>query len=401
MIKLPFFQRQKDKFSVSLDIGTEAAKVLFFSLKEEREKGKVVNILGSSLHYFDSYGIFDGYHFDEKIIQRALDGAIREAFCGFQRVIGKEVKDWSKLSAIISLPANIIKSRIVFQSLKREKIKDVISRKEEGIIRQRVLESVRLEVSQVYGRESGILSKDIHFIALKVLEAKIDGYEVPALQGYDGKNLNFRILAIFLPADYLKTIKNITDSLGLKNAKITHSAQNLLHSSYLSKRSDGIFLDIGGSLTQIFLLNRGKLEQTEEFEMGGRAFSRALSDSLGLNMKSARILKEDYCKGVLSEQVRKRIREIFLRPSAEWFNNLRFKLSARKSFLASTFFLCGGGSLLPEIQEILERGNWKEAPIIAPPEVQFIYPKDLPDIIDKTNSLNSPKDISPILICFS
>jgi len=414
MIKLPFFQRKKDKCFVSLDIGTEAAKVLFFSLNEEKGKEKAVNILGSALHYFDSYGESDGCNFDEKIIQRTLAGAIKEASHDFQRVTGKEVKDRSELSAVISLPANIIKSRIVFQSQKREKIKDVIDRKEEEFIRQKVLASARLKVSQAFSRESGILPKDIHFATLKILEAKIDGYEVPVLQGYDGKNLNFRILAIFLPADYLKIIGNIANSLGLKNAKITHSAQSFLHfpyfeqsekqgsrrGSYLSKSADGIFLDIGGNLTQIFLLSQGKLEQVEEFEMGGRTFSRILSESLGLNIKSARILKENYCKGVLSEEVRKRIREIFSQPSAEWFNNLKLKLLARKSFLPSTFFLYGGGSLLSDIQEILERGNWQEVPIISPPQARFIYPKDLPNIVDKTNKLNSPKDISPILICY-
>ena len=399
MIKLPFFQRKKDKCFLSLDIGTEAAKVLFFSLNEEKGKGRVVNILGSSLHYFDSYGAFEGDNFDEKIIQRTLAGAMKEASYDFQRVIGKKVKDKAELSAVISLPANIIRSRIVIQSQKREKIKDVIDRKEEEFIRQKVLEGARLKVSQAFSQESGILPKDIHFAALKILEAKIDGYEVPVLRGYDGKNLNFRILTIFLPADYLKIIGNIANSLGLKNAKITHSAQSFLHFPYLSERSDGIFLDIGGNLTQIFLLSRGKLEQVEEFEMGGKTFSKTLSESLGLNIKSARILKENYSKGVLSEQVRERIREIFSQPSAEWFNNLKLKLLAKKSFLPSTFFLCGGGSLLPDIQEILERGNWQEVPIISPPKVQFIYPKDLANIVDKTNKLNSPKDIGPILIC--
>lgn len=409
-MKFPLFKKKEEVF-ISLDIGTEAAKVLFFSLNEEKEKGGVVNILGSSLHYFDSYGPArngsrsesggesDGYNFDEKIIQRTLAGAIKEASYDFQRVTGKEVKNKAELSAVISLPANIIKSRIVFQSFEREKIKEVIDRKEEEFIHQKVLESARLEVSQVFSQESGILPKDIHFTTLKILEAKIDGYEVPVLQGYDGKNLNFSILAIFLPADYLKIMRNIANSLGLKNAKIVSLAQSFLHFPYLSKRADGIFLDIGGNLTQIFLLSRGKLEQVEEFEMGGRTFSKTLSESLGLNIKSARILKENYCKGVLSEEVRKRIRKIFSQPSAEWFNNLKLKLLARKSFLPSAFFLCGGGSLLPDIQEILERGNWQEVPIISPPEARFIYPKDLLNIVDKTNKLNSPKDISPILIC--
>jgi len=441
MIKLPFFQRKKDKRFVSLDIGTEAAKILFFSTNEEKEKGRIVNILGSALHYFDGYGALDGYselysiyrpwryNFDEKVIKKTLAGAIKEACSDFQRVTGKEIKDKANLLTVISLPAHIIKSRIIFQSFKRKKIKDVIDRKEERLVRQTVLENARVKVSQTFYQESGILPKDIHFIALKVLETKIDGYEVPLLQGYDGKNLNFRILAIFLPAGYLKTVENIANSLGLRNTKIVHSAESFLRfpyfeqsekqgsrrgsyfeqsekqgsrrGSYLSKKPDGIFLDIGGNLTQIFLVNCGKLEWVEEFEMGGGAFSRSLSQRLDLNIKSARVLKENYCKRVLSEEVRKRIKEIFLQPLAEWFNNLKLKLLTRKSFLPSTFFLFGGGSLLPDIQEILEGGNWEEVPIISLPQAQFIYPKDLPNIVDNTNRLNSPKDISPILICYN
>ena len=133
MIKLPFFQRKKDKCFISLDIGTETAKVLFFSLNEERGKEKAVNILGSALHYFDSYGESDGCNFDEKIIQRTLAGAIKEASHDFQRVTGKEVKDRAELSAVISLPANIIKSRIVFQSFKREKSRRLLIEKKKNL----------------------------------------------------------------------------------------------------------------------------------------------------------------------------------------------------------------------------------------------------------------------------
>lgn len=403
MINSLLFKKEKAEIFLGLDIGTEAVKSIIFSFSGKKDKK--ITILGNSFSYFDSYGIFNSKNFEADVIKKTISKTIEET---------KSKVNQKPNLTLLGLPANILKGRIVFQSFKRENSQSIIDKKEKEVIYQKILSKTQKEISQIFARESGILPKDIHFINLKILEIKIDGYVVPAIQGYDGENLDFRILAIFLPKYYLENVKKIIQGLIPGGLEILNLAEVLPY-FFRNRVADGIFLDVGGNLTQIFLVNNEKLNKVDEFQIGGETFSQTLSQSLGLNIKEARILKENYSKGELSEGVRKRVREIFSQSLEDWFKNLKLKLKTQMSFreggvivgeatgslLPSTFFLFGGGSQLPEIQEILEEGNWEGFSFFTPPKVKFIYPKDFRNIEDITKKLNSPQDVPALLLCYA
>lgn len=403
MINSLLFKKEKAEIFLGLDIGTEAVKSIIFSFSGKKDKK--ITILGNSFSYFDSYGIFNSEDFEADVIKKTISKTIEET---------KSKVNQKPNLTLLGLPANILKGRIVFQSFKRENSQSIIDKKEKEVIYQKILSKTQKEISQIFARESGILPKDIHFINLKILEIKIDGYVVPAIQGYDGENLDFRILAIFLPKYYLENVKKNIQGLIPGGLEILNLAEVLPY-FFRNRVADGIFLDVGGNLTQIFLVNNEKLNKVDEFQIGGETFSQTLSQSLGLNIKEARILKENYSKGELSEGVRKRVREIFSQSLEDWFKNLKLKLKTQMSFreggvivgeatgslLPSTFFLFGGGSQLPEIQEILEEGNWEGFSFFTPPKVKFIYPKDFRNIEDITKKLNSPQDVPALLLCYA
>jgi len=417
MINFSLFQKKEEIF-LGLDIGTEAVKAIIFSLSEKKDKK--ITILGNSLSYFDSYGVFDSQDFEADVVKRTISKTIKEA----QEKVNQKPSEAGDETLsqrppnlrLLELPANILKGRIVFQSFKRKNSQSIIDKKEKEVIYQKILSKAQNEISQIFATESGILPKDIHFINLKILEIKIDGYQVPAIQGYDGENLDFRILAIFLPKYYLENIRKIiqdlipTDFYKEERLKILNLAE-LLPYFFKDRIVDGIFLDVGGNLTQIFLVDNGKLNNVDEFEIGGKTFSQALSQGLGIEISGARVLKENYSKGELSEEVRERVREIFSQSLGDWFKNLKLKLKTQRIFdggrtsagllLPSTFFLFGGGSQLPEIQEILEEGNWRGFSFFTPPKVKFIYPKDFRNIEDITKKLNSPQDVPALLLCYA
>ena len=422
------FKKEKAEIFLGLDIGTEAVKAIIFSFSGKKDKK--ITILGNSFSYFDSYGIFNSKDFEADVIKKTISKTIEETKSKVNQKPSEakpsesedegkpergklhrlpseakpsEAADETKSQrppnlTLLGLPADILKGRIVFQSFKRENSQSmIIDKKEKEVIYQKILSKTQNEISQIFAGESGILPKDIHFINLKILEIKIDGYAVPAIQGYDGKNLDFRILAIFLPKYYLESIKKIIQGLIPGGLEILNLAEVLPY-FFRNRVADGIFLDVGGNLTQIFLVNNGKLNKVDEFQIGGETFSQTLSQSLGLEISEARALKENYSKGELSEEgVRKRVREIFSQSLEEWFKNLKLKLKTH-SLLPSTFFLFGGGSQLPEIQEILEEGDWEGFSFFTPPKVKFIYPKDFRNIEDITKKLNSPQDVPLLLI---
>jgi len=413
------FKKEKGKIFLGLDIGTEAVKAIIFSFSGKKDKK--ITILGNSFSYFDSYGIFNSKDFEADVIKKTISKTIEKtkskvnqkpseakpSEAGFAELRSSLALRFARADetssqrppnlTLLGLPANILKGRIVFQSFKRENSQSIIDKKEKEVIYQKILSKTQKEISQIFAKESGILPKDIHFINLKILEIKIDGYAVPVIQGYDGKNLDFRILAIFLPKYYLENVKKNIQTFAPGGLEILNLAEVLPY-FFRNRVADGIFLDVGGNLTQIFLVNNEKLNKVDEFQIGGETFSQALSQSLGLEISEARVLKENYSKGeLLEEGVRKRVREIFFQSLENWFKNLKLKLKTH-SLLPSAFFLFGGGSQLPEIQEILEEGDWEGFSFFTPPKVKFIYPKDFRNIEDITKKLNSPQDVPLLLI---
>lgn len=392
---LNFFRAKQEKFFLVLDIGTEAVK----ALSCKRENGKIV-IVDNSIQYFERYGVFDGRDFEKDVIKKAILKALQNF--ASQNLGGQALED---LPVIIGLPANIFKARIAWQTFSKKEPKKKISASEENFIYQEVLKKAQKEISERFAKNSGILPEELEWISQKILEIKIDGYSVSRTQGYQGKNLEFKILATFLPKYYLENIKKIFKDLKLKISKIVHPAENL-EILWGEKKINSLFLDIGGEVSQVFLVNEGKMDRIFEFRGGGKFFSQRLSEKLGLDQDSARNLKEKYSNGFLSLEVSQRIKEIFLEEKKAWQKHFP------KGFLPKTCFLFGGGSLLPEIQLALKEKGKELNPVRdygnseetqreeISNRVKFIYPKDLKDIEDSTKNLKSPQYIPPLLISY-
>jgi len=375
-------KKAKPQYYLALDIGTEAVKALVFIV--ERQK---IQILGSSLQYFDQFGIFDSLNFETQIKKRTILKAIEEAS-------GKI--EFKQMPTLLGLPANLLRGKIIFQSFVREK-NSKINEREEKEIYQKIIERAKREISKSFQMESGLLPEDIRFQGLEILEIKIDGYRVERISGFKGKNLEFKILATFLTKYDFEKIEKIIKDFNLKLLKVINLAESLFY-FLKGERAEGIFLDIGGDLTQALIVKEGNIGQIFEFEIGGRYFSKVLSERLGLIEREARDLKERYSKEELSEDLRKKIRDIILPEVKNWVFNFKNQLRKKSVFiLPSDIFLFGGGSQIPEFQEIFEE---ERDFFISPPKVKFILPKNLKNIEDQTKTLKNPQDIPPLLICY-
>ncbi len=199
------------------------------------------------------------------------------------------------------------------------------------------------------------------------------------MEGYQGKNLEFKILAAFLPKVCFENHQKIFKELnfrGEEGLSYLSQTQGLISFVENNERSDGIYLDIGAKLTKIFIFKNKKIEALDEFPVGANFFDEKLSQKLAMRLKEARILKEKYSKKLLSLETTNKIKEFFSFEKNEWFKNLKIKLAemTQIKIFPSTIFIFGGGSLLEEIKEILENGDWQEFFFIDGPKVKFISP---------------------------
>jgi len=333
-----FFKEKQDKVFLVLDIGTEAVKALI--VKKDKSENIV---LAASIQYFERFGVFDSKDFDKDLIKKAI---LKSIECLLQNFPA----DFKNLPILLTLPPNIFKARVISQLFERDNPEKRISELEKKNICQQVLRTAKEKISKDFASNSGILPSEIHWISLKILGIKIDGYSVSELSGYEGRNLDFKILATFLPRYYLENIKSIFRDLDIGVSQLIHIAENLSR-LFREKQTDAVFIDVGGEVSQIFLVKKSGLEEISDFAIGGRIFSQVIAGKLGITEDSARILKERYSQKLLTPEAEKKIKEILLSEKINWQKSLRLE------FLSLPVFLFGGGCLVPEIQEALNCGS--------------------------------------------
>ena len=88
-----------------------------------------------------------------------------------------------------------------------------------------------------------------------------------------------------------------------------------------------------------------------------------------------------------------------------WFNGIELILEdfSQKEYFPPSVLLCGGGSLLPGIRNVLKkeavsRQWWEKFPFSQSPQIGFIQPGHVENIIDQTNNLNGPEDVTPLAL---
>ena len=355
------FGKRETPFLI-LDIGTKAIKALI--VKKENNK---LSVLGSGLKYFNSFSIIND--FQAQALSKAILKSVQEASNNFLLFPAKDKKD---LPLLITLSPDILKLRVVTGSFQREK-ESRISKSEANDILKDILTRAKKRIANDFAKESGILFNDIHWVNFKVIGKKINGYSVSKVQGCNGKNLEIKVLGAFIAKRYFNIIEKICLDLGFRQPRIISLGRGLIASLGQTNKS-GIFIDVGGSVSQALVLKDGIIDKVYDFKAGGERFTQALSEVLAVDEDSARMLKHKYAANDLSEEVRIRVKNI---------------LSSEKDFwekavdLRGAVYVFGGASLLPEI-----RNPFK--PVI-------IYPKHLKNI--KTN-LNSPQFVPSLLISY-
>lgn len=340
---------------MALDIGTEAIKALVL----KKDKGKYF-ILGAALRYFDESARFD----NDKVILNTAQEALRAA--------GESPKE-----LLIGLPPNVLRSRVASFGFSRKNPESVISNKEAKNIIDSSFREIQKGIIKYFSRKTGILPQDIQFVGNEILRVVIDGYKVPGILGYKGRKIEFSALVSFLPSDYLKKFSKIFNHLNLK-CRIISPVRNLR----ILCPDDAIFIDIGGEVTQVCLIRGGILEAVDDFETGGSDFSWIISQTLGMRFREARLFKERYSIGDLTEDSRERVKDILSPIFSDWKSLLKLKLEAIKGPLPSNFLLFGGGSCLRVI------------------EGRIVLPHDFKDVIDYTGCVNSPQFTNLILIAY-
>ena len=210
------FCGKREKPFLVLDIEDDSIKSLIL----RKDKNKLV-LLGNAL---EGYGENDLKEKILKVIERSYKNYIF-----FSNKKERNKYTWENIPVLLGLPSRVLKARIVPYRFKRKTFSK-ISKNEEGEILKKALRMVKSKIGNEFIRDFGILPEDIRYTNFKILETDIDGYPVSNLSGFEGQNLNLKVLATFIPQNDFIDIKSTLDSLGIKVSKIMHIAEALSES---------------------------------------------------------------------------------------------------------------------------------------------------------------------------
>lgn len=382
-------QRKKtNNWAISLDIGTEYVKCLVFEVVSGKGVVRGVGRAKQKLSDMQGGGVTD-IHGVARNCQIAIEQAINLA----QRLPEK---------AIVGIAGELVKGTTTSVKITRKNPHSQIQIQELQEIVDQVQKEAFHKARAELVAETGQEEIDVQLVNAAIVSVTIDGYKVSNPLSYQGKELSVFVYNAFAPIVQLGALETVVQELGLELIAVT--AEPYAVARCLDEESTdfaAIFIDIGGGTTDVAVVRNGGVEGTKMFALGGRAFTKRVGAVLGENFQQAESSKLAYSSGELEEEKAKLVRHALESDVNIWLSALQIALEdfGEGDLLPSRIMLCGGGSNLPEIKNALSQKDWhKSLPFARKPEIQFIRPQDVSNMIDETNTLKDISEVTPLAL---
>lgn len=374
-------------YYVALDIGTEFVKALIFKINDG--KGIVVGTGRQRQRLGDMHG---GTVTD-------IAGVVEN--CGKALDQAEEMAGVVADQCIIGIAGELVKgttTTVHYERLVPEKkidlseLKNIVNK-----VQWKAFDAAREQLAW----ETGFNAIDVKLVSASIVDVKIDGYKVTNPVGFQGKDVSIGIFNAFAPMVHLGALQTIAADLGLGLISIAAEPYAVARSVGIDEAGEfsAIFIDIGGGTSDIAVVRNGGLEGTKMFAIGGRSFTKRISQSLNTPFAKAEDIKIAYSKDMLEEKDAGIVREALELDADVWLSGVELSLSEFPDLdsLPSRIMLCGGGAALPELKKALEGTAWyKDLPFAKKPKVTFIKPEEVANIVDKTGTIKDQQDITPM-----
>ncbi len=384
--RLPFRQSAPGAYA-ALDIGTEYAKALVFSIH-----GGSGTILGSGRHRQSQTAMQDGLITDIEAVVQNCHAALSQAE-EMAGVVGKQ--------AIVGLAGELVKGLSTSVTVERSRPADKLGEDEIDDVLERVQRLALTRVTDRLTWEMGQPQVDVRLVNSAVVSIKMDGHQISNPLGFQGRYLQVTVFNAFAPLVHVGASETIARSLSLELLSVVaepYAVASCLESPTTGELG-GIFIDIGGGTTDVALVRNGGIEATQSFALGGRAFTRRLAIEQNLSFDDAEALKLRYARRELTPAAARDVRRALDRDVTTWMDGVQLILEelAGEGQLPPYVHLCGGASGLQDIMERLKAFAWTERlPCPRPPQIALLTPADVSSLRDPSGGLVDQQDVTPM-----
>lgn len=398
-MKLPFLNKDKkkktskkeeisDELMLAIDIGTEVLKTVLFRCSEH------------GVHVLRNSKIFQQQHAMRSGVVKSLDTVIENCRLGFNEVTKDLDKDHYPTKVVMGIAGELIHGVSIVVNYDREdKASKEIDRKEQNEIFSRVKEQVFESGKNELTIKYGLSMEDIEVLHITITGAEVGGMPVDSLLGFTGKQVGIHFYASFGPKTYLNALRKVANALELDMVSIVSQpfAVSRVFMGASEKTFDGIFIDIGGGTTDIAIVQKGNVIDTQIFSFGGRVLTKKIAKEMNLDYRHAEARKIKYSSGELDDSLSTKIKKIIKGDLEVWAEGLKVALEGMEDIeqYPPYIYLCGGGAMLPDLRStILEKPWTQDLDFMRFPKVMVITPDKLEKVFDRNNQLENSMDIT-------
>lgn len=389
-------QEEKLQTYLALDIGTEFVKSVIYT----SEKSKI-SVLGYDRTKQSESSMYGAFIINLQDVIDACDRSVGKAIEQAEKTSEKPIAIPKKVT--IGIAGELVQGVTVLVNVDRENPDKEITESEVNNIvakvKQNTFESTKEEIAE----EIGIKSSQIEEVNSSINSVYIDGVRSSNAVGFKGAELVYRVFSTFAPQIHLDSVRQVASHLGLEIDQIVVEPYSLSLALENIRRPDAsaIFVDIGGGTTDIALVKNGDIIGTRMFAIGGRVFTKRIEKDLGLNYAEAEEMKMKYSDGKLNAEEDEKVRKAVNKDINTWLTGVQLALEDFEDVeeFPTEIYLCGGGALLPEIQEGLMAHPWMQVLNFKKyPKVNFFFPSKVRNIVDLTRTATLPMDVTPLAL---
>ncbi|MBI4091117.1 pilus assembly protein PilM [candidate division WWE3 bacterium] len=392
-MKLPLFSNgvPKHKDFLTLDIGTDYVKCLSFEYTEDPEPKLSISGMGKQpLGYLYTRA---GAIVDYEGVKQVTEVAVKEAISSS----GTKTRE-----VILGLSGETTKGLVTTVRLVRPEPERKVSTEELSRIISKIEETALAEAMREVAVMTGNADIEIALINSALSFVKVDGVYIKEPLGATGRVLEIALFTAFCPEFHLDLLQKLTRDLKLKMLTVTSQLYAL--SKLLSEKKEDanmVIMDVGGETTDVGVVFGGGLVATRTLSMGGRHVTRVISEAFGMSFGDAEEKKIRYSLGNLDQEESFKIKECVGEVADLWLSGVELLFSdfdGVKTF-PSKIFLVGGGALLGDILEKLNKEPWtRSIAFKEPPTFEKVAFSDLHGIHDLTGKITGLDDILPAAI---
>ncbi len=387
---------EKTNFFLAVDIGTEYVKAVVYKLD-----GGSVDVIGYSRVKQQESAMYAAFILNLQHVIDTVDKGIGEAVSmaldaeGDAFVLPKKV--------IFGIAGELVYGVTIMVNVERDTPDSPITESEVAEFVDKVKKYTFSNTIEEIAEEMGIKASQVQEVSTSINSVYIDGMKVNNPLNFTGSELIYRVYSTFAPKIHIESINQVAAKLNLSVSQIVVEPYALAMGlkNMREPNTSAIIIDIGGGTTDVALVQNGEIVGTKMFAIGGRVFTKRVQKELGMDYEEAEETKLKYSNGDVSKDVLSKLERAFDKDISTWLTGVEIALESFQDVTEypSVIYLCGGGALLPEIQEGLMTYPWLQTLNFKKfPKVNFAFPNSVRNVVDRTKTATLPMDVTPLAL---